>query len=153
MKIVVPVDQLKDYVGKHIGYSDWFLIDQERIDHFAETTIDHQWIHVDVDKATQGPFKAPIAHGFLTLSLLTYLTETCGVLPEGAVMGINYGFDKVRFLKPVQVGKKIRTGVKPINITERNPGQWLIKSEVTVEIEGEDTPALVAEWLGLVVTS
>ena len=152
MKLVVPVEKLNDYNGQDIGHSDWFLIDQERINQFATVTIDHQFIHVDEERAKSGPFGSTIAHGFMTLSMLTYLTESCGLQPEGSVMGINYGFDKVRFLKPLAVNKRIRARVKPMSATERNPGQWLMKSEVTVEIEGEEKPALVSEWLALVFT-
>ncbi|MFQ6004845.1 MAG: MaoC family dehydratase [Woeseia sp.] len=152
MKTVVPAEQLADYVGKDLGHSDWFTIDQDRINQFADVTVDHQFIHVDLDRARQGSFGDTIAHGFLTLSMLTHLSESCGLLPENTVMGINYGFDKVRFLKPVLVDKRIRASVKPLSVTERHPGQWLMKSEITVEIEGEDTPALVAEWLALMFT-
>lgn len=149
MKTVVPAEQLVEYVGKELGHSDWFTIDQDRIDQFADVTRDHQFIHVDQDRARQGPFGDTIAHGFLMLSMLTHLTESCGLLPENTVMGINYGFDKVRFLNPVLVNKRVRARVKPMSVTEKNPGQWLMKSEITVEIEGEDKPALVAEWLAL----
>lgn len=152
MKTVVPADQLSDYVGEDLGCSDWFLIDQERINQFADVTVDHQFIHVDVEKAKEGPFGAPIAHGFLTLSLLTYLTEECGLMPENTVMGVNYGCDKVRFLQPVKVNQKVRARVKPVSVIERHPGQFLIKSEITVEIKGEEKPALIAEWLALMFT-
>jgi acyl dehydratase len=152
MKLIVPVENLNDYIGKDIGHSDWFLIDQDRINKFAAVTIDHQFIHVDEEQAKNGPFGATIAHGFLTLSMLTYLTESCGLIPENSVMGINYGFDKVRFLMPLKVNNRIRARVKPISAIERNPGQWLMKSEVTVEIESEEKPALVCEWLALVFT-
>ena len=92
MKLVVPVEDLNDYIGKDIGHSDWFLIDQDRINKFAEVTIDHQFIHVDEAQAKNGPFGSTIAHGFLTLSMLTHLTESCGLIPQNSVMGINYGF-------------------------------------------------------------
>ena len=150
MKLVIPVDKLNDYIGKEIGHSDWFLVDQERINQFADVTIDHQFIHIDEEKSKKGPFGSTIAHGFLTLSLLTHLTDTCRLIPEGTVMGINYGFDKVRFINPVKVNSRIRATVKPLSAVERNPGQWLLKSEVNVEIENEEKPALVSEWLSLV---
>ena len=150
MKLVIPVENLNDYIGKEIGHSDWFLVDQERINQFADVTIDHQFIHIDEEKSKKGPFGSTIAHGFLTLSLLTHLTETCRLIPEGTVMGINYGFDKVRFINPVKVNSRIRATVKPLSAVERNPGQWLLKSEVNVEIENEEKPALVSEWLSLV---
>ena len=152
MKTVVPADRLQDYVGKDLGCSEWFQIDQERINAFADVTVDHQFIHVDVDKAKQGPFGDTVAHGFLTLSLLTYLTEDCGLVPENTVMGVNYGCDKVRFLQPVRVNQKVRARVKPVSVIERAPGQYLIKSEITVEIDGEEKPALIAEWLALMFT-
>jgi|TARA_B110000438_G_scaffold71305_1_gene71491 acyl dehydratase len=152
MKLVVPVEDLNDYIGKDIGHSDWFLIDQDRINKFAEVTIDHQFIHVDEAQAKNGPFGSTIAHGFLTLSMLTHLTESCGLIPQNSVMGINYGFDKVRFLMPLKVNNRIRARVKPLSVVERNPGQWLMKSEVTIEIENEEKPALACEWLSLVFT-
>ena len=150
MKLVIPVEKLNDYIGKEIGHSDWFLVDQERINQFADVTIDHQFIHIDEEKSKKGPFGSTIAHGFLTLSLLTHLTDTCRLIPEGTVMGINYGFDKVRFINPVKVNSRIRATVKPLSAVERNPSQWLLKSEVNVEIENEEKPALVSEWLSLV---
>ena len=150
MKLVIPVEKLNDYIGKEIGHSDWFLVDQERINQFADVTIDHQFIHINEEKSKKGPFGSTIAHGFLTLSLLTHLTDTCRLIPEGTVMGINYGFDKVRFINPVKVNSRIRAAVKPLSAVERNPGQWLLKSEVNVEIENEEKPALVSEWLSLV---
>lgn len=152
MKTVVPADRLQEYVGKDLGCSEWFQIEQERINQFADVTVDHQFIHVDVHKAKQGPFGDTIAHGFLTLSLLTYLTEDCGLVPENTVMGVNYGCDKVRFLQPVRVNQKVRACVKPVSVIERAPGQFLIKSEITIEIEGEEKPALIAEWLALLFT-
>ncbi len=152
MKTVVPADRLKDYVGKDVGCSEWFLIDQDRINRFADVTEDHQFIHVDIERAKAGPFGDTIAHGFLTLSLLSHLTEDCGLMPENTVMGVNYGCDKVRFLQPVKVNQRVRARVKPVSVIERQPGQFLIKSEITVEIECEDKPALVAEWLALLFT-
>ena len=152
MKTVVPAGQLKDYIGSELGPSEWFKVDQARIDAFADVTEDHQFIHVDKDKARATPFGDTIAHGFLTLSLLTHLTSDCSLMPENTVMGVNYGFDKVRFIQPVRVDQRVRARVKPLTVLEKQPGQFLIKSEVTVEIDGEDKPALVAEWLGLLFT-
>jgi acyl dehydratase len=151
MKKVVPAEQLSEYLGEDLGHSDWFTIDQDRINQFADVTVDHQFIHVDIEKSRAGPFGDTIAHGFLTLSMLTHLTQSCGLMPENTVMGINYGFDKVRFLQPVLVDRRVRARVRPLSATERNPDQWLMKSEITVEIEGEDKPALVAEWLALFI--
>ena len=152
MKTVVPAHQLEDYVGKELGHSEWFTIDQQRINQFADVTVDHQFIHVDEEKAAEGPFGATVAHGFLTLSLLTHLTQDCGLVPENVVMGVNYGCDKLRFIQPVRVNQRVRARVTPMSVIERAPGQYLIKSEITVEIDGEDKPALVAQWLALLFT-
>ena len=152
MNTIVPPGSLNDYVGKETGRSDWFKIDQSRIDAFADVTIDHQFIHVDPEKARKGPFGATVAHGFLTLSLLTHLTDGCTLMPENTVMGVNYGCDKVRFLQPVKAGQRVRARVTPMAVTEKSPGQFLIKSGITIDIEGEERPALVAEWLALMVT-
>lgn len=116
-------------------------------------TEDRQWIHVDPEAAEQGPFGSTIAHGFLTLSLLSYLTTFTSVMPEGAVMYINYGSDKVRFLNPVRVGSRIRAIGTLKNVTEKTAGQILITSSIIVEIEGEEKPALVADLLTLAVMS
>ena len=148
----VPKEKLNDYIGKEIGCSDWFLVDQEQINKFADVTKDHQFIHINEEQAKKTPFGSTIAHGFLTLSMLTYLTENCRLILEGTVMGINYGFDKVRFVMPVKVNSRIRARSKPLSCTEKNSGQWLIKSEVTVEIEDEEKPAIVSEWLSMVIT-
>lgn len=152
MKTVVPASELKNYIGKDLGHSRWFEISQERINRFADVTEDHQFIHVDPEKAKQTPFGGTVAHGFLTLSLLTHLTDDCGLMPENTVMGVNYGCDKVRFLQPVKSGQRVRAAVTPLSVLERGPGQYLIKSEITVEIDGEEKPALIAEWLALVFT-
>ena len=149
---LVPREKLNDYIGKEIGCSDWFLVDQEQINKFADVTKDYQFIHINEDQAKKTPFGSTIAHGFLTLSMLTYLTENCRLIPEKTVMGINYGFDKVRFVMPVKVNSRIRARVTPLSCNEKNPGQWLIKSEVTVEIEDEEKPAIVSEWLSMVIT-
>lgn len=136
-------------VGADLGASEWFQIDQDRINGFADCTLDHQFIHVDEEKAKLTPFGGTIAHGFLTLSLLPKLQESIPniFVPEGLKMGMNYGFDKLRFLAPVKAGKKIRARGKLIDVTDKGGGRYLLKTEVTVDIEGEDKPALVAEWL------
>ena len=152
MKQRIPAAELPDYVGTHLGFSDWLLVDQERVDAFADVTLDHQFIHVDPEAAARTPFGGTIAHGFLTLSLLVHLTSGLAIAPEGTVMSINYGFEKVRFLAPVRVGKRIRAGVEVKDITEKSPGRYLTTYGVTVEIEGEDKPALIADWLGMAVT-
>ncbi|MDH3647888.1 MAG: MaoC family dehydratase [Gammaproteobacteria bacterium] len=153
MRKIVPLRELKDYVGQDLGCSEWLRIDQARIDAFAEVSDDRQFVHVDPERAGKTFFGSTIAHGFLTLSLLTHLTSDLGVVPEGMTMGINYGFDKVRFLQPVKVNDEIRACSKLLDVTEKQTGHVLLKSAVTIEIRGETRPALVAEWLGLVVTS
>ena len=146
-------DNAASKIGTEIGVSDWLTVDQARINAFADTTIDHQFIHVDPERAAQTPFGTTIAHGFLSLSLLSYfIGQLKGVGLEGAVMGVNYGFDKVRFLAPVKVGRRIRARFKLTEFHEKAPGQFLIKHECTVEIENEPRPALVAEWLTMAMT-
>jgi len=149
----VTVPELMGMVGREIGVSEWFTISQDRIDAFADATLDHQFIHTDPARAeAESPFGATIAHGFLTLSLLPHLGSGIKLLPEGAKVEINYGTDKVRFLAPVPVESRIRARVTLSDVTERRPGQFLIKRMVTVEIEGADRPALVAETLTLAIT-
>lgn len=145
----IEAAEVAGLVGKEIGISDWVSIDQKRIDAFAEVTEDHQFIHVDPVRAAATPFGGAIAHGFLTLSMLSRLAEH--VLPrlKNVRMGVNYGFDKVRFMNPVRSGKRIRGRFSLIAADERLPGQWAFKYGVRVEIEGEDKPALVAEWIGM----
>ena len=147
----VPKEQLADYVGTQFAPGAWLTLDQDRIDTFAACTEDHQFIHVDREKAAQTPFGGTIAHGFLTLSMLARLAEGEGVVPENVVMGINYGFDKVRFLAPVRAGKRVRAHRKLLRVDRKDEKRFLMKTEVSVEIEGEDTPALIAEWLTMVV--
>ncbi|WP_434696711.1 MaoC family dehydratase [Pseudomonas sp. Z1-14] len=145
----VPVAELKDYVGKELGYSDWLTIDQGRINLFAEATGDFQFIHVDPVNAAQTPFGSTIAHGFLSLSLMPKLMEDILLLPEGVKMVINYGLDSVRFIQPVKVGSKVRLKVDLVDVTEKKPGQWLLKATATLEIEGSEKPAYIAEPLSL----
>lgn len=140
--------ELKDAVGADLGHSDWMAVEQPRIDIFAEATDDHQWIHVDPKRAEQGPFGTTIAHGYLTLSLIPALGG--GGLPiEGAKMGINYGLDRVRFISPVPVGSKVRARRKLVEAKE-GEGFIQLKTEVTIEVEGRNKPACVAETLGRV---
>lgn len=139
-------------IGQEIGVSDWFTIDQARIDAFADATLDHQFIHVDPEKAKLTPFGTTIAHGFLTLSLLPHLVTGLGVGVEGAVMGLNYGFDRIRFLAPVKVGSRVRARARLADFQQKSPGQYLISQEITIEIENEPRPALVATWLTMVMT-
>ena len=138
--------ELMELVGTEFGKSDWFLIDQQRIDTFADVTEDHQFIHVDPERAAGSPFGGTIAHGMLTLSMIVHLCERFAPDIDGLQMVINYGFDKVRFAAPVKVDKRIRAVAKLIEAKERG-GQLLVKTKVTIEIEGEQKPALVAEWL------
>ena len=138
--------ELMELVGTELGKSDWFLIDQARIDKFADVTEDHQFIHVDPQRAASSPFGGTIAHGMLTLSMIVHLCEDFAPDIDGLQMVINYGFDKVRFAAPVKVGKRIRAVAKLIEAKERG-GQLIVKTKVTIEIEGEQKPALVAEWL------
>nr|WP_286944885.1 MaoC family dehydratase [Pseudomonas sp. UBA6718] len=146
---LVPVAQLQDYVGKELGRSEWLTIDQQRINQFAECTGDHQFIHVDPVKAKHTPFGSTIAHGFLSLSLIPVLLEKLMLVPEGMKMAVNYGLDSVRFIQPVKVDSRVRLAAKVLDITEKRPGQWLIKIEATLEIEGQDKPAYIAESLSL----
>ncbi|MBN3860704.1 MaoC family dehydratase [Pseudomonas frederiksbergensis] len=145
----VPVAELKDYVGKELGRSQWLTIDQERINLFAEATGDYQFIHVDPVKAAQTPFGSTIAHGFLSLSLIPKLMEDILILPQGAKMVVNYGLDSVRFIQPVKVNSRVRLKVDMNDVTEKKPGQWLLKATATLEIEGSDKPAYIAEPLSL----
>lgn len=152
MSKVVSADQLVNYVGQEVGVTDWLEIDQDRINKFADATGDHQYIHVDPERAAKTPFGTTIAHGFLTLSLLAMMSnENGGIKLENTVMGINYGLDKVRFINPVKVGSKIRARFELASADEKKPQHFLLKHNVTVEIEGEDKPALIAEWLGMTV--
>ena len=150
MTFVKP-EELDSYVGKSLEPSEWLTIDQERINNFADATNDHQFIHVDPEQATP-IFGSTIAHGFLTLSLTAGIGQDVALVVEGAKMGLNYGLDKVRFLSPVPVDSEIRMHSKVVDITEKNPGQFLVKSEVTMEIKGTDKPACIAETLSMWVT-
>ena len=152
MNNMVNAKNLKDFLEKEVGLTDWIEIDQDRINKFAEATGDFQYIHVDKDRAAETPFGTTIAHGFLTLSLLSKLSSmNGGIKLENAVMGINYGLDKVRFVNPVRVNSKIRARFELISAEEKKPKHFLLKHNVTVEIEGEEKPALIAEWLGMTV--
>jgi len=140
--------ELQAKVGQMIGTSDWFEVTQDRINKFAEATGDFQFIHIDEEKAKLTPFGGTIAHGFLTLSLIPVL----GAMTEGArvtdvKMGVNYGGNKTRFISPVRAGKRVRAHVKLLDLVEKRPGQWQQTNEYTIEIEGEDKPALIAEWV------
>lgn len=145
---IVTQDELKTLVGSSIGTSDWLTIDQAMIDKFAEATGDHQFIHVDAEKAKLTPFGGTIAHGFLSLSIMPVLTAMTDMPRlDGIKMGVNYGGNKTRFLSPVRSGKRVRGHFKLLEIEEKRPGQWQQTVEYTLEIEGEDKPALIAEWI------
>jgi len=148
----LPVEKIKEKLGDEILCSDWLEITQERINQFADATGDHQWIHVDPEKAAQGPFGKTIAHGYLTLSLIPYFSGAGGIIPEGTKMAINYGLNKVRFINPVPVGSKIRSRAVLNNVEEKSGGRVLITITHNIEIEGQDKPACVAETLAMFFT-
>jgi len=145
----VAVADIKNYIGRELGRSEWLTIDQERINQFAECTGDHQFIHVDPEKAKLTPFGGTIAHGFLSLSLVPMLMEKIMIMPEGLKMAVNYGLDSVRFIQPVKVNSKVRLVVTLTDANEKNPGQWLLKAKAVLEIEGQEKPAYIAEPLSL----
>ncbi|SEA50301.1 MaoC family dehydratase [Microbulbifer marinus] len=147
MPTLIPRDRIGDFVGFETEPTGWLHIDQHRIDAFAECTLDRQFIHVDPEAAKLTPFGSTIAHGFLTLSLLSHFAEQLQIGIEGVQMGVNYGLDKVRFINPVKVDSNIRARTRVMGILEKKPGQYQLKLEVTLEIEGEEKPALIAEWL------
>ena len=150
---IVPKEKMLDAIGTKFEPGAWIEVNQDRINTFADCTEDHQFIHVDPEAAKNTPFGGTIAHGFLTLSLLAKLVEGNGVIPENIVMGLNYGFDKVRFLAPVKSGKRIRAHAEVADITRKDENRFLVKQAISVEIEGEETPALIAEWLTMVIAA
>ena len=149
---VATLEEIRSKVGQEVGTSSWLLVDQSRIEAFADATEDRQFIHVDPSAAAQTPFGGTIAHGFLSLSLLSRMAAEATLLPDGLKMAVNYGFDRVRFLAPVRSGKRVRGRFTLDSVVEKAPGQYLMRHTVTVEIDGEDKPALTAEWLGLMFT-
>jgi acyl dehydratase len=150
---VASLTEIKSRVGDEVGVSGWILVDQPRIDAFAEATEDRQFIHVDPAAAAQTPFGGTIAHGFLSLSLLSRMGAEAMLLPEGMKMAINYGLDRVRFLAPVRSGTRVRGRFVLDSVEEKVPGQWLLRHTVTVEVEHEERPALTAVWLALLIVS
>src|SRR5512141_1166483 len=140
---------LRARIGQEIGVSDWCTVDQDIIDRFADLTDDHQWIHVDRAAAASTPFGGTIAHGFLVLSLMTKLSASIDLQLAGMKMGLNYGFDRIRMTNPVRSGSRIRGRFVLKDLAERGRGQWLSTLAVTVEVEGQPKPAIVADWLGL----
>lgn len=141
--------ELEGLMGQEVGVSKWIEVDQARINAFADATEDWQFIHVDPEAAKQTPFGGTIAHGFLTVSLLSAMSYDAVAPLDGVAMGVNYGFDKLRFIAPVPAGSRVRGRFRLISAEDKGGGRWLIKHEVTVEIDGQDKPALIAEWLGM----
>lgn len=148
MQMLSP-DAAKALIGTDLGASDWYLIDQEMVNKFADLTNDHQFIHVNPEAAKMTPFGGTIVHGFFTLSMLAGLQPEGAIVLEGIKMGVNYGCDRIRFLEPVPVGSRIRARHKLKAVDDKGGGRWLLTSEVTIEIEGKEKPALIADWLGM----
>jgi acyl dehydratase len=143
---------LGERIGQELGISEWVAIDQGRIDAFASCTGDHQWIHVDVERAKrESPFRGPVAHGYLLLAMVAPLSMQVGVIPSDAAAGLNYGIDKVRFLAPVPAGARVRLRVVLVAIEPRDGGQAVMKTRNTLEVEGSEKPALIAETLALLI--
>lgn len=149
MPKTINKNELSDYINYLAKPTDWFQVTQSQIDQFADCTLDHQFIHVEPRAAAKTPFGSTIAHGFLTLSMLSHFAQEFSLIIDGFYMGLNAGFDKIRFLQPVKVDSRIRAHAKVLSIEEKKPGQFRLKTEVSVEIEGEQTPALVAEWISI----
>ena len=147
----VTLEELKAFEGRELSPSEWFEVNQDRIDQFADCTDDHQFIHVDPDRMKDSPFGCTIAHGFLSLSLLSGHGPSDFPQLKNRVMSLNYGLDRVRFLNPVKVNSKLRVHTKIISVTEKSPGRVLVKAEKRVEIDGEEKPAMIAETLGMIV--
>jgi acyl dehydratase len=153
LMLVVPKDALRDYIDRELEPSGWLTIDQDRITAFADATLDHQFIHVDEEKAARTPFGRTIAHGYLTMSLISYFAGEWAIRPDHMVMAINYGSDRVRFLQPVRVNSRIRARAVLLDVEEKAPDQVLLKTRFTIEIEGEEKPAMVADILSLFFTA
>ncbi len=148
---VASFEAIRARIGEEVGCSSWLTVDQDRIDAFADATEDRQFIHVDPAAAAATPFGGTIAHGFLTLSLLSRMGAEAMMVPEGLKMGVNYGLESVRFLAPVRSGKRVRGRFTLDSVDEKGPGRVLMRHRVSVEIEGEEKPALTALWLGLMI--
>jgi len=149
---IATLDDIRSKVGQVVGTSDWILVGQDRIDAFAEATEDRQFIHIDPEAAAETPFGGTIAHGFLSLSLLSRMAVDAMSVPDTTRMAVNYGLDRVRFIAPVRAGSRVRGHFTLDAAEDKAPGQLLLKHSVTVEIEGEPKPALTAQWLGLIFT-
>jgi acyl dehydratase len=146
---VASLDEIRSRIGQEVGLSSWLTMDQQRINEFADATEDRQFIHTDPEAAARTPFGGTIGHGFLTLSMLSRMAAEAMLVPDSIKMAVNYGLDRVRFIAPVRSGKRIRGRFRLDSVDEKAPGQLLLRHTVTVEIEGEEKPALTAEWLGL----
>ena len=145
-------EKMGGMIGESLGTSDWQTVTQEAVNEFANCTGDRQWIHVDVERAKkESPFGGPVAHGYLTLSMLSAMAMEIGVVPKGTAAALNYGLDKVRFLAPVRVGARVRLHSKLLGFDRKDSGQYLLKTENTMEIEGVGKPALIAESLAILV--
>src|SRR5262245_53797709 len=141
-----------EFVGRPLGVTDWVVIEQKRIDQFAECTDDHQWIHVDVERAIrESAFGGTVAHGYLTLSLLARFTYEVGLVPADAGQAFNYGLDRARFMTPVKAGARVRDRVTLLSAEDKGPGRVLVKAQHTIEIDGEDKPAMVADALAMLI--
>ncbi|WP_068544499.1 MaoC family dehydratase [Thalassotalea crassostreae] len=151
MTININARDLQQYVGTETGVSRWFTITQQQINQFGEATHDQQYIHCDPDKAKSSPFGGTIAHGFLSLSLFSAIAYDAAINLENTVMGLNYGFEKIRFLQPVKVDSQVRGRMILADVIEKRPGQFLYTWDVTVEIDGEQKPALTAQWLTMTI--
>jgi acyl dehydratase len=148
----LTLSNIGGFVGRELGVSSWIIVDQARINQFADCTGDHQWIHIDVDRAKrESPFGSTIAHGYLTLSLIAPLAMEVGVVPKDAAAGFNYGLDKVRFLAPLRAGARVRLRVVLVGVEPKEAGQLVVKTKNTLEIDGSDKPALIAEALALLL--
>jgi acyl dehydratase len=148
----LTIAEMGKHIGQELGVSDWVTIDQSRIDTFASCTGDHQWIHVDVERAQrESPYGGPVAHGYLTLSMVAPLSLQIGILPRDSSAGLNYGIDKVRFLAPVPAGARVRLRVVLAGIEPKEGGQAIMKTQNTLELEGSQKPALIAETLALLI--
>ncbi len=145
----IQKEKLNEYIGQEVAVTDWLMVDQNKIDQFAEITLDRQFIHIDPERAKDTPFGGTIAHGLLTLSLVAYFVEQSQFNVEGFLVRVNYGFDKVRFLSPVPSGSQVRSRIKLLAAEEKRPGQLMLRIEVTVEVEGSSKPAMIAEYLEL----
>ena len=144
---------IAQFIGRPLGVTDWVVIEQKRIDQFAECTDDHQWIHVDVERATrESAFGSTVAHGYLTLALLARFTYEVGLVPADAAQAFNYGLDRVRFMTPVRAGARVRDHVTLLTAEEKGPGRVLVRAQHTIEIDGDDKPAMVADALAMLVT-